>query len=560
MLQNLHVKNLALIKEADVYFREGLNILTGETGAGKSIIIDSINIALGGKVPKEMLKEDVPYTLVELIFSLNENVKNLLKKHEIDTYEEETLIISRKIVNGRSTVKINGESVSLNTLKDITGNLIDIHGQHDHQSLLYKSKHLEILDQFAFSNIDKLLEEVKREYAQYIELKKQLSGFTLDEEVRLRECSFLQFEIDEINDAHLHPGEDEELEAIYKKMSNAKKIVQGLSSVYSEINYDNTQGAGESISRAAKELNSILSLDEALENMNNQLMDLDSICRDLTREISEYIGNLSFDEEYINQVENRLDLINKLKSKYGNELEAIHNYRNQKMTELDKLNNYEESRNTIISAIEKSQKNLVKKCEMLSDKRKKSAKILQERIKAALEELNFLDVQFEIVFERLEHATSKGIDNLEFMISLNPGEYIKSLSKVASGGELSRIMLAIKTILAKEDQIDTLIFDEIDTGISGRTAQMVSQKLAVIGKDNQVICITHLPQIAAMADHHYLIEKSVKKDSTITEIIQLNEEEIIGELARLLGGVQITDTVIKNAREMKDLAKQTKLL
>lgn len=559
MLQNLHVKNLALIKEVDVYFGEGLNILTGETGAGKSILIDSLNIALGGKVSKEMIREDAQYAAVELVFSLGDQERSLLRQYGINEQGEEQLLISRKIVSGRSTIKINGETVTMTTLKDITSTLIDIHGQHEHQSLLYKSKHLSILDQYAFSKASTLLEDVKTEYSKYTSLQKELESFSLDEGGRSRERAFLEFAIKEIEDAQLKIGEDEQLEQEYRKMSNSRKIIEGITSVYNLLSYENSQGAGDIISRASKGLSNLVEYDDTISDFYSQILDLDSICGDLSRELADYISDVSYNEENLSNIEERLDLINKLKSKYGKTIEEIEQYYIEKEKELHKLNNYDIRRDTIKKELDSVYECLYKKSEELSKIRKQASIELQQSIIASLQELNFLNVMFEIDFRKKDRPTSTGLDDVEFMISTNPGEPVRPLSKVASGGELSRIMLAIKTILANADEVNTLIFDEIDTGISGRTAQMVSEKLALIGNECQVICITHLPQIASMADQHFLIEKNVIDGSTLTSIVAMNQEESVEELARMLGGVSITQAVLDNAREMKELAKQTKI-
>lgn len=556
MLQNLHVKNLALIDETEVDFSEGLNILSGETGAGKSIIIGSINLALGEKVQKEMLRDGEQNALVELIFTVtNEKQKAMLA--ELDVFpEDDTVILSRKITGGRGTAKVNGESVPASKMKEIAAVLIDIHGQHEHQSLLSKKKHLEILDDYAKEELAPLKEEVVRDYRNYKQLESELKNADVDEEERLREVSLLEYEIKELEEADLKEGEDETLEADYKRFVNGKKIMEALSTAYQCTG--GMDQASELTGRALRELGSVSSYDEKLGDLEQQLLEIDNLLNDFNREIADYMEDTEFDEETFYQIEKRLDEVNHLKSKYGSTIEAVLDALNEKQKRLEQLNDYDNYLTSLKEKVTKAEKTLTVSCEKISKIRQKYAKTLVKSVTEALRELNFLDVTFEMKFEQLSGFTANGFDDAEFLISTNPGEPVKPLGKVASGGELSRIMLAIKTVLADQDSVETLIFDEIDSGISGRTAQMVSEKMNVLGRNHQIICITHLPQIAAMADAHYLIEKSVQNQSTVSTIRKLKEEEMIDELSRMLGGVEITDTVRKSAKEMKELAASKK--
>lgn len=562
MLQSLHVKNLALIEEAEVDFSEGLNILSGETGAGKSIIIGSINLALGEKIQKEMLRESevegemVP-ALVELIFRVT-NERQMAQLEELEVYpENDEVILSRKIVNGRGTAKVNGESVPASKVKEIASILIDIHGQHEHQSLLSKKKHLEILDGYAMEKLSepkKLLAEL---YHNYRKLSEELKSADVDVEERLREISFLEFEVKEIEEASLREGEDEELEANFRKFSNGRKIVEAVSGAHASTGAG-MENASELLGRALRELSSVTSYDDKLEELEQQLLELDNLLNDFNREIADYIESMEFDDETFYQVEKRLDEINHLKSKYGASIPEILESLASRQERLAKLKDYDFYLDELKNKVSKAKHQLEEKCLEVSEIRQEYAKKLTVAVTEALKDLNFLDVRFEMEFARTTDFAANGFDDAEFLISTNPGEPIKPLGKVASGGELSRIMLAIKTVLADQDAVETLIFDEIDSGISGRTAQMVSEKMNVLGRNHQIICITHLPQIAAMADSHYLIEKSVHKQMTVSTIRRLREEESVDELARMLGGVEITDTVRSSAREMKELAKQKK--
>ena len=556
MLTNLHVKNLALIEEAEVAFGPGLNILTGETGAGKSILIGSINLALGRKMTREMIREGASSCLVELVFQIeNPQILESLKDLGVET-EEGQLIITRKIQDGRSISRINGETCTVSQIKRIASLLLDIHGQHEHQSLLYQDRQLEILDAYGREEIEPLLEAVSAAFSEYKEIQKELDSYQMNGEERARELSFLEFEIQEIEDAALDPGEEEELERKYRKMSNSRKIAEALNQVYQLTGYE--AGAGEMTGRALRELSDVVSYDEDLGGMADALTDIDGLLNDFNRDVSSYLADFTFSEEEFYETEKRLDLINHLKSKYGKTISDVMNYLEQQKLKYEQLQNYEERRDFYAKKFQEASENLELASHNLSEKRKEYSRELTEQIVTGLRDLNFLEVSFEIAFQRTSHYHKNGFDEIEFLISTNPGEPVKPLAKVVSGGELSRIMLAIKALLADRDRTETLIFDEIDTGISGRTAQKVSEKMARIGENHQVLCITHLAQIAAMADVHFEISKQVENGETLTRICRLSEEESVRELARILGGAELTQTVYDSAREMKELARVQK--
>lgn len=559
MLRNLHVKNLALIQEADVDFREGLNILTGETGAGKSIIIDSITLALGAKMSRDMIRENAPFGLVELVFEIDQpSIEDKLK--DMDIYPEDGIVlISRKITDGRSVSKINGESCTISQVRKAASYLLDIHGQHEHQSLLHKEHQLDILDEYGKDRIKDKKEKVSESYHKYTELGRRLKETAMDEEQRKRQMDFLKYEIQEIEQADLRPGEDEELEKEYRKLVNSKKIAEHMQEVHMLTGYESGQGAGEQIGRAVRLISAIMEYDEKAASLGAMLSDIDNLLNDFNRETGGYLSQLTFSEEDLYRVEERLDEINRLKSKYGNRLEDIVKYQEEKQKELEQLIDYEENRILLEQQWEEEKQILQKLSEELSDTRKFYSQRLEQEIAEQLQDLNFLHVDFQIQISPLGQFSRTGYDDVEFMISTNPGEERRSLGKVVSGGELSRIMLAIKTLLAKQDETPTLIFDEIDTGISGRTAQKVSEKMSLVARHHQVLCITHLPQIAAMADTHYGIEKKVENGITVTTIESLDEEERIHELARMLGGAEITERTLESAKEMKDLAQKQKI-
>ena len=556
MLVHLHVKNLALIQEAQADFGPGLNILTGETGAGKSILMGSVNLALGQKMSRGMIREGAPYALVELVFQVDACTEEKLR--ELDVFPEDgQVIITRRLMENRSISKVNGETSTAGNIKKIAALLLDIHGQHEHQSLLYPEKQMEILDEFGGREILEKKEAVKVLYRDYSRLKKELESYEIDEEQRRREIGFLEYEIQEISQAQLKPGEDQELETAYKKLVNGKKITEGLGYVYQITGYEG-EGMGAQIGRAMQKLSQVREYDDELENIYSSMEDLDSLLNDLNRELSSYLSEFVFSEKEFQEIENRLDLINHLKSKYGHTIEEILSYEKEKEKELERLENFQERKTELEKNLEEQEKLLADASQELTRVRKDWAFKLEKRIIQSLQDLNFLNVEFHISFREKEGYTAQGKDSAAFMISTNPGEPVLPLQQVVSGGELSRIMLAIKTLLADKDQTETLIFDEIDTGISGRTAQKVAEKMKVIGESHQVLCITHLPQIASQADYHYLIEKNVENMETTTRIRRLSYEDSVEELARMLGGVKITEAVLKNAAEMKDLAQQQK--
>ena len=560
MLVNLHVKNLALIDEADVNLGDGLNILTGETGAGKSILIDAVNAALGQKVSGSVIRKGAEYAYIELMFSIDEAEK-LEAVRELDIVPEEdgTIIVTRKIMAGKSMSRINDEAATLSKLRRLTSLLLDIHGQHEHQSLLSDKKHLEILDLYGKETIRPEKQKVEKLYQEYAALMKEYASFDMDEDVRLRQLDFIRFAIGEIEDAAIRQGEEEELEARHKVCASGAKIAAALNEVKKEIGYDGAQAAGEAVDRAIHSMAQITGLDSALDGIASQLTDLEAVLNDCNRAVSDYLDDLVIDEEELAGIRKRLDLIRTIESKYGNKWELIQGYLAEKYEQLKKLEHYEEQKKIVAEQLQKTEERLKKASGRLSALRKKASKSLCGRIAGGLSELNFENVELTMEFCPLKEYTKNGTDQVQFLISTNVGEEPKPLHMVASGGELSRIMLAVKTVLADDDDIPTLIFDEIDTGISGRTAQMVSEKLSYIGRNHQVLCITHLPQIASMADRHYLIEKSSRTGKTETRIHKLDGEESVTELARLLGGAQITEAVLENAREMKKLAEQTKL-
>jgi DNA repair protein RecN (Recombination protein N) len=416
---------------------------------------------------------------------------------------------------------------------------------------------LDILDVYAKRQLEAPKAQLASLFQNYRKLKTEWEHANIDDEERKRELSFLEYEVKEIEEAQLHPGEDDELEAQFKKFSNGRKIMEGLGHAHSILSGDG-ENASELIGRALRELSSISAYDQPIAEMESQLTDIENLLHDLNYELSSYIDEADFDEEAFYQIEKRLDLINHLKSKYGHTIENILSVYKEKCQRIDVLNDYDTYLSKLSEDLKNTERQVKALCEEISEIRKSNASVLCQSITQVLQDLNFFDVVFTMEFSVPTAYTSNGYDEPEFMISTNPGEPVKPLGKVASGGELSRIMLAIKTVMADADEIESLIFDEIDSGISGRTAQMVAEKMNVLGRNHQIICITHLPQIAAMADAHYLIEKTVENNETHSNIYRMSYDESIHELARMLGGVEITEAVVKNAQEMKELAHMKK--
>lgn len=551
MLLELNVKDIALIKKASVEFSGGLNILTGETGTGKSIIIDSVLLALGGKVRGDMIRSGAEYAYIELIFSVeDENKAQKLKEMSVCPDENGEIIISRRIMAKRSVSKVNDETVTLSRLAEITSLLIDIYGQNEFHTLMNRSRHLEILDEFIGEEGLKQRNIVGRSYREYKSALKELDGFSMDEKERLREEDILSYELNEIESAAVKEGEEEELSQLYKKLNNARNILDYIGSAHRILEET-------AVEKAVADIESAMRYDDELKQIYDELLDAQAVIESAVKDISSYADELDVNEYALKEAEDRLNLIRNLKAKYGQTTKDIEEYKERTEKRLDELKNYEDNRKKTEKRLKEAEEKLRTDCAALSRIRKQGAEKLGSSITAELKDLGFEKavISMEITGSK---PTENGCDEACFMAALNPGESLKPLNEAASGGELSRVMLAIKTILARTDDMPTLIFDEIDTGISGRTAQRVAEKMDVIARSHQVICVSHLPQIAAMADTHFVIRKEEKDGRNITEINRLDEKGSCEELARLLGGASITKAVMENALEMKKLAAEGK--
>ena len=552
MLDRLLVKDLALIEKSVVEFSDGLNVLTGETGAGKSILLGSIQLALGQKANKDLIRHGKEQAIVELDFSLTEEEVRRIQALEEDLeLEEERLLIRRKISEKKSDIRVNDLGLTLAKLREITGGLLDLHGQHEHQILLREGSHLEIIDGFRKKQGGKLLEEVANAYHLLQEKKRALQKFSLKEEERTRELDFLDFEIQELADAHLSEGEEAELTkeySLYENMDRLKSLLLSAKESLEEMDFHRPIQAVEE----AKDF------DESLKGLSDSLYDLEAVGEDCLRSLDHYLDHAEVDEEKLFTLGERLEQIRRVMMKHGGTeakaLAALAKKEERRTFLLD----YEKDEEKAKKAIVEQEKLLREKAVLLSKERQEDAKVLAKQIQGEMQEMGFLDTKFEFHFQEKKEPTEKGLDEVEAYVSLNPGEPLRPLREVGSGGELSRIMLSIKTVLADTEGVSTLIFDEIDSGISGRTAEKVGEKLQKIAKNHQVILITHLPQIAAKADHHFLIEKTVENGVTHTGIHPLEEKESIEELARLLGGDEISEASLENARELKAKSKVKK--
>ena len=555
MLQNLHVKNIALIDETEVDFGQGLNILTGETGAGKSILLGSVGLALGGKYSSDLLRNGAENGLVELTFSVDDG-QIRQKLEEMDIIPDDGMVtLTRKFTGSRSISRINGETVNTGKLKEAAELLIDIHGQHDNKTLLQRKNHLVLLDLFGRKEIAPIKSEMSKCYKEYRAICKKEEETSLNDEERRRELSLYEFEVHEIEEAALRENEDEELEETYRRMTESRKITDAVAQTYRYTCEDSSANAGDCLTRAIRAFREAAEFDEEGDRLCALLMDVDSLLNDFNRELSEYASKFEFSEEEFKETEERLNLINHLKAKYGSSVSDVLEYCESKRNRIEQLNDYDAYIKQIEEEKEKALKKVERVTKKLHDVRNRYKTVFADEICIHLKELNFLDTRFEIHLKDAGQFSANGKDEAEFYLALNPGEPVKPLENIASGGELSRIMLAIKTVLADAEDTPTLIFDEIDAGISGVTAAKVGEKLKLIGKSRQVICITHLSQIAAVADSHFLIEKSAENESVKTRIRLLNEEDSVKELARILGGDKITSSIMESAREMKEMAK-----
>jgi len=563
MIVELNIKNFAIIDSLKINFSEGLNVITGETGAGKSIVVDAINLILGSRANKDLIRTGCDRAILEGLFYIenSKEIDDILEKYGIEKENNNSLLLSREIFStGRSVSRINGQTVTLNILNDVTQKLIDIHGQHEHQSLLNVGNYIKLIDDFGDDKFNTLKKKISEEYNQIVSLKGELKKLSIDSKEKDREIDLLKYEIEEIESAKLSEGEEKKVYDEYNKMSNIKNISLNVGEIINILDSEdyNSISVSDGINKSISLMNSVKRYDEDLNQYSSALENVNFEIQDISRGLKNYIENTEFDEERLAFLEERLNLIYKIKKKYGNSLEEILNYKNSISERLYQLINNEKEIERINKKIEETENELNKNSTILSEMRKKIAKKLESDISKELHTLNIKNSIFKINFKKMKYYGEEGFDIIEFLISTNLGEELKPLSKIVSGGEMSRIMLAFKTVIAKYDRIPCLIFDEIDAGISGRTAQIVGEKIYKISKGRQVICISHLPQIAALADTHFSIKKEIVNGRTSTKVKILNYEERIAEMSRLLGGVNLTDTTKLHAKEMLEMSKKFK--
>ena len=559
MVLELYMKNCALVEELRLSIDKNLNILTGETGSGKSIIIDALGLSLGEKYDRSFLRKGTEKGLVEAVFySENDNLKKILDKNGLELDEDNLLVVTRVIYSdGKSVARINGRTVKMSLLKEIASTLIDVHGQHQNQALFNKETHLEFLDLFGEVDLQPFKKSYREIYDKYSEVKRSLNILTenKDDMQIQREIDLLKFQLNEIDSARLSKDEYDDLLRQRDVYRNSEKIFNNLNSSYQNL-YEGSVNAVDLIGNAVKELSTISQYDKSLEDYNNDIERIMYELQDISRDIRNYKDSIDFQPYELEQIEARVDEINSLRRKYGESIEDIFKYYDKTKARLDEILNRDERVEELKSEIVKLEKELKIQADILTNERKKIANNLEEVLLIELKSLDMKNVVFKVNFEQSTFNQS-GQDDVEFMISFNLGEDIKPIYKVASGGEMSRFMLAFKTILADIDGIDTLVFDEIDTGISGIAAQIVGEKLSNIGKKKQIICITHLPQIAANADTHYCIEKSTANNRTFTTIKKLDHNQKRDEIARLIAGSNITEKTIEHASEIIELAQRS---
>lgn len=559
MLTNIHIENYALIDCLDIDINEGLNIITGETGAGKSIILGAIGAALGAKINSDVIRAGEEYSFISVSFHINDadKLKALTELDAVDLSDGD-IIVTRKILPARSVFKINGVTVSAAQVRSLSSLIIDIHSQRDNLLLLKTENQLKLVDSFGDDEFRKLMDRQKSLYEEYTECNSKLANIGDDASLREREISLLQYEIKEIEEASLTVEEDEELEEKFSKMSYLEKIRRGVAESLQSLESGDVNSI-DLLGKAIKSLGDAINYDKDLVQIYDALKEAESILSDASGDLYYYIENNEMDEEEFARITNRIDLYNTLKRKYNGSVKGILEALDEKIERLDTLINSDEYITKLKDRINELIDEMNQVCQSLHDKRVGIAEHLQSLIMSEMTDLNFNNVQFLIEVRKNDTFSSNGYDSVEFLISLNSGEDVKPLKNIASGGEISRIMLAIKSVIADRDITGTMIFDEIDTGISSRTAQYVAEKMHNISKSHQIICITHLPQIAAMADTHFYVYKEVSDNKTITCMRELDEESQINELARFLGGSKITENVMENAKEMKQLANDYKV-
>jgi len=563
MLLELHIKDFAIIEELSLDFKKGMTVLTGETGAGKSIIIDAVSLLAGGRGSTEFVRHGAKKCVLEGQFFINDNTSTkllpLLHQYEIDV-DSPTLNIQREIyASGRTVCRVNGAIITIAVLKEIGSALIDIHGQNEHQELMHPETHVNMLDYFGKNDIVPLREEYIDIYKKYKDTKKRYEEWQFNEQEYAQKVDMLRFQVNEIEQANLQENEDVELEEEARKLANYQTIIEGLQTSYEAIQGGENSGL-DRIGLAMEKMSAISDMDENFENISESLQAAFYQLQESASSLYEEVDNLEFDEERLNEIEERLDLIQQLKRKYGQTIVEILDYLDNSSKELEQLENREVELDGLSNELAQYESELLKKGRELSEMRRSISEGLEESIHQQLEALYMGKVVFQVRFKNdlddisSEKVMKNGVDQIEFYVSTNPGEPEKPLAKVASGGELSRLMLAIKTIFSSSQGITSIIFDEVDTGVSGRVAQSIADKIYSVAVHSQVLCISHLPQVAAMADQHLYISKTIQENRTTTHVDELSEEGKVKEVARMLSGTDITSLTVGAAKELREFS------
>lgn len=539
MIDHISIKNFATIESTEIDFKDGLNIITGETGSGKSIVIEAVSLALGSRADSSYVRTGADKAIIQLSA----------------TSGDEELVLTREIsAAGKNLCRINGEIVTLSQLNAMASKLADVHGQYDNQSLLNPDYHIVLLDSYKHDRTDKLKEDTAEKYTSYIKARKELAHLLSVEKENARKLDFYKFEEAEIEKAHLLPGEDESLQERISLLQNSEKIYENINKAY-QVMYEETPSVMEGLNMSIKSIEEISSCSGKISALSEEFSDIYYRLEDICRQLGDLRGSITFSPEELDEAIMRMDLIDNLKKKYGSSIEEILAYQEKLQKQLSIAENMDEEKRRLMLNLKEAKQQLIESCSLLSEKRKAKALELETAIQTELIDLNFKDAQVKISVEQLSEPTESGMDKVEIFITTNRGESLKPLAKIVSGGEMSRIMLAFKNIISSYDMIPTLIFDEIDNGISGITASIVGKKLREISKSHQIICITHLPQIAACGDNNYKIYKDSDDTSTFTHVESLSSQQKVEEIARLLGGTSITQSTINTARELIEGSK-----
>ena len=539
MIDHISIKNFATIESTEIDFKDGLNIITGETGSGKSIVIEAVSLALGSRADSSYVRTGADKAIIQLSA----------------TSGDEELVLTREIsAAGKNLCRINGEIVTLSQLNAMASKLADVHGQYDNQSLLNPDYHIVLLDSYKHDRTDKLKEDTAEKYTSYIKARKELAHLLSVEKENARKLDFYKFEEAEIEKAHLLPGEDESLQERISLLQNSEKIYENINKAY-QVMYEETPSVMEGLNMSIKSIEEISSCSGKISALSEEFSDIYYRLEDICRQLGDLRGSITFSPEELDEAILRMDLIENLKKKYGSSIEEILEYQEKLQKQLSIAENMDEEKRRLMLNLKEAKQQLIESCSLLSEKRKAKALELETAIQTELIDLNFKDAQVKISVDQLSEPTESGMDKVEIFITTNRGESLKPLAKIVSGGEMSRIMLAFKNIISSYDMIPTLIFDEIDNGISGITASIVGKKLREISKSHQIICITHLPQIAACGDNNYKIYKDSDETSTFTHVESLSSQQKVEEIARLLGGTSITQSTINTARELIEGSK-----